>query len=71
MNRGIKYLRVVDVQVDVMDRLGVPRDRITILDRANSTAEEADIAARARAAREVHEASSSSRRNNIRAARGW
>ena len=43
MNRGIEYLSVVDVQVDVMERLGVPRDRITILDRANSTAQEADI----------------------------
>jgi uncharacterized SAM-binding protein YcdF (DUF218 family) len=43
MNRGIKYLSVVDAQVDVMERLGVPRDRITILDRANSTAQEAVI----------------------------
>ena len=42
-NRGIEYLSVVDAQVDVMERLGVPRDRITILDRANSTAQEADI----------------------------
>ena len=49
-NRGIEYLSVVDAQVDVMERLGVPRDRITILDRANSTAQEAgilrDVAAR-------------------------
>ena len=43
MNRGIKYLSVVDAQVDVMERLGVPRDRITILDPANSTTQEADI----------------------------
>ena len=43
MNRGIKYLSVVDAQVDVMERLGVPRDRITILDAANSTTHEADI----------------------------
>jgi uncharacterized SAM-binding protein YcdF (DUF218 family) len=42
-NRGVKYLSVVDAQVDVMERLGVPRDRITILDRANSTAQEAGI----------------------------
>ena len=42
-NRGIEYLSVVDAQVDVMERLGVPRDRITILDRANSTAQEAVI----------------------------
>ena len=43
MNRGINYQSAVDVQVDVMERLGVPRDRITILDRANSTAQEAGI----------------------------
>jgi len=43
VKRGIKYLSVVDAQVDVMERLGVPRDRITILDRANSTAQEAVI----------------------------
>ncbi len=43
MNRGISHLRVVDVQVDVMERLGVPRDRITILEPADSTAQEADI----------------------------
>jgi len=42
-NRGIEYLSVDDAQVDVMERLGVPRDRITILDRANSTAQEAVI----------------------------
>ena len=42
-NRGIEYLSVVDAQVDVMERLGVPRDRITILDRANSSAQEAVI----------------------------
>lgn len=41
--RGIKYLSAVDIQVDAMERLGVPRDRITILDRANSTAQEADL----------------------------
>lgn len=43
VKRGVKYLSVVDAQVDVMERLGVPRDRITILDRANSTAQEAVI----------------------------
>ena len=43
MNRGIGHLRVVDMQVDVMERLGVPRDRITILEPADSTAQEADI----------------------------
>ena len=70
-NRGIQYLGLVDVQVDVMERLGVPRDRITILDRANSTAQEADILSRSRAAREIHARSSSSHRSNTRAARGW
>jgi len=43
IRRGFKYLGPVDVQADAMERLGVPRDRITILDRANSTAQEADI----------------------------
>jgi uncharacterized SAM-binding protein YcdF (DUF218 family) len=50
VKRGVQYLSVADAQVDVMERLGVPRDRITILDRANSTAQEAvilrDVAAR-------------------------
>lgn len=41
--RGFQYLSAVDVQVDTMVRLGVPRDRITILDQADSTAQEADI----------------------------
>ena len=41
--RGMKYLSAVDIQVDAMERLGVPRDRITILDRASSTAREADL----------------------------
>jgi uncharacterized SAM-binding protein YcdF (DUF218 family) len=49
--RGIQYLSVVDVQIDAMVKLGVPRDRITILDQANSTAHEADLLA-ALAARE-------------------
>jgi len=43
IRRGFKYLGPVDVQADAMERLGVPRDRITILDRANSTAQEAVI----------------------------
>ena len=57
MNRGVEYRSVVDVQVDVMERLGVPRDRITILDPANSTAQEAqilrDLAARERFTRVI------------------
>ncbi len=42
IKRGVPYLRMVDVQVDAMVRLGVPRDAITILDQAESTAQEAD-----------------------------
>ena len=41
--RGINYTRIVDMQVDAMHKLGVPPDRITILNQANSTAEEAQI----------------------------
>ena len=41
--RGIEYLNAVDLQVDAMVKLGVPRDAIAILDQANSTAQEADI----------------------------
>ena len=40
--RSIPYTREVDLQIDVMGRLGVPREAIGILDQANSTAEEAD-----------------------------
>jgi uncharacterized SAM-binding protein YcdF (DUF218 family) len=39
--RGVPFLRSVDVQIDAMQKLGVPRDAITILDEANSTADEA------------------------------
>lgn len=42
MKRGVRYLRIVDVQIDAMVRLGVPRNAIGILDPANSTAQEAD-----------------------------
>jgi uncharacterized SAM-binding protein YcdF (DUF218 family) len=42
VRRGVTYLRSVDVQVDALHRLGVPQDAITILDQANSTAQEAD-----------------------------
>ena len=41
--RGIDYLNAVDIQVDAMVKLGVPREAISILDQANSTAQEADI----------------------------
>jgi uncharacterized SAM-binding protein YcdF (DUF218 family) len=40
MKRGVPYTRAVDVQIDVMTKLAVPRDAIHILDQANSTAEE-------------------------------
>lgn len=42
MARGVTYLRSVDIQIDVMTRLGIPREAIAILDEANSTADEAD-----------------------------
>ena len=39
--RGVAYTRVVDLQIDTMKKLGVPGDRIIVLDAAGSTAEEA------------------------------
>ena len=42
IERGIEYTREVDLQVDLMARLGVPREAIGILEQANSTAEESD-----------------------------
>jgi uncharacterized SAM-binding protein YcdF (DUF218 family) len=41
MARGIPFLRAVDVQIDAMEKLGVPRSAITILAEAGSTADEA------------------------------
>jgi uncharacterized SAM-binding protein YcdF (DUF218 family) len=41
IRRGIPIVRLVDVQVDAMVKLGVPREAIRILDPANSTAQEA------------------------------
>jgi uncharacterized SAM-binding protein YcdF (DUF218 family) len=41
IKRGVPFLRAVDVQIDAMERLGVPRHVITILDEADSTADEA------------------------------
>ena len=41
IDRGVPYMRAVDVQVDAMVRLGVPRDAIEILDQAANTASEA------------------------------
>ena len=42
VERKIQYTREVDLQVELMGRLGVPREAIGILDQANSTAEESD-----------------------------
>ena len=42
VERNFQYTREVDLQIEVMGRLGVPREVIGILDQANSTAEEAD-----------------------------
>ena len=42
MQRGIPYRREVDEQIEVMGRLGVPASAITVLNEANSTADEAD-----------------------------
>jgi uncharacterized SAM-binding protein YcdF (DUF218 family) len=44
LTRGIPYLRAIDIQVDTLQKLGVPREAITILEQANSTAQEADYA---------------------------
>lgn len=40
IRRGVPFTRAVDVQIDAMLKLGVPRDAIHVLDQANSTAEE-------------------------------
>jgi uncharacterized SAM-binding protein YcdF (DUF218 family) len=45
MERQIAYPREVDLQIDVMERLGVDRSHIGILDQANSTADEAGLLA--------------------------
>lgn len=42
VKRGIPYPREVDVQVEVLGRLGIPREAIVIIDQADSTADEAD-----------------------------
>lgn len=42
MQRGVPYKREVDEQIEVMGRLGVPASAITVLNEANSTADEAD-----------------------------
>jgi uncharacterized SAM-binding protein YcdF (DUF218 family) len=42
IERNFSYTREVDLQVDVMQRLGVERANIVILEQANSTAEEGE-----------------------------
>ena len=46
IERGVPYTNAVDVQIDAMLKLGVPRDAIVVLDRAGSTAEEAEFVRR-------------------------
>lgn len=46
IERGVPYTKVIDVQIEAMLRLGVPRDAIEILDRAGSTAEESEYVRR-------------------------
>ena len=41
--RGVPYDSIADVQLETLQRLGVPRDRMEVLDRAASTADEADF----------------------------
>lgn len=42
IERKFPYTREVDLQIDVMHRLGVDKSRIAVLEQANSTADEAD-----------------------------
>ena len=42
--RGIPHLGAVDIQIDVLQKVGVPREAVTVLEQANSTAEEANYA---------------------------
>lgn len=41
LERGVSYARPIDVQIDTLQRLGVPRAAIDILEPADSTADEA------------------------------
>lgn len=43
IERGIPYQRTVDLQIAVMEQLGVPRHAMHVLDRAGSTAEESAL----------------------------
>jgi uncharacterized SAM-binding protein YcdF (DUF218 family) len=40
IRRGVPITRAIDVQLDAMLKLGVPRDAIHVLEQANSTADE-------------------------------
>lgn len=42
IRRGVSYVQPVDIQIDTMVKVGVPRDAIGILEPADSTAQEAD-----------------------------
>ena len=42
IERQVPYTREVDLQIEVMQRLGVDKSRIAVLEQANSTADEAD-----------------------------
>ena len=42
LKRGVPYKREVDEQIEVLGRVGVPAAAITVLEEANSTADEAD-----------------------------
>jgi uncharacterized SAM-binding protein YcdF (DUF218 family) len=42
LRRGVPFQREIDLQVDVLMRLGVPREAIEILSEENSTKDEAD-----------------------------
>jgi uncharacterized SAM-binding protein YcdF (DUF218 family) len=57
MARGVPYMREVDIQVDVLRRLGVDPQAIHVLNEAGSTAEEAsllvELAAREKFARVI------------------
>ncbi|HYE89269.1 MAG TPA: YdcF family protein [Vicinamibacterales bacterium] len=57
IRRGLKYPRLVDVQIDALIRLGVPREAVGVLEPSNSTADEAmyvrDLVIRERLARVI------------------
>ena len=46
IERGVEYTKIIDLQIEAMTRLGIPREAIEILDRAGSTAEESEYVRR-------------------------